>query len=185
MKITACPKCGSRNIRQGTMGEGVLTGYTTKDVCRDCGYRGSPILFDSEREYTKFLAECKGKIDKKAAALKQESSVEEQVDEVVNVPEKDKEVVKLLKEYEQEKCSTPIWSKKKGWWPEIILSILFTSVFYYVMILPNTSYMNIEISIIYGILYIVSGFVIVLLFIMFLEYLLRKTLCVCSRSKNR
>jgi len=55
MKITACPKCGSRNIFQGTMGDGVLTGYTTKDVCRDCDYRGQPIIFDSEKEYKLFL----------------------------------------------------------------------------------------------------------------------------------
>lgn len=55
MKITACPKCGSRRIFQGRLKEGVLTGYTTKYVCRDCGYRGFPFIFDSEEEYYKFL----------------------------------------------------------------------------------------------------------------------------------
>ena len=184
MKITACPKCGSRNIFQGTMGDGVLTGYTTKDVCRNCGYQGSPILFDSEKEYKKFLAERQGKIDKKKTTLKEEYSVEDQVDDIINVPEKDKEVVKLLKEYEQEKCRKPVWSKKKGWWPEIIVSIVFASWFYFFTIRPNTSYMNIEISIIYGVLYIISSFVIFLLFIMFIEYILRTILCVCNREKK-
>jgi len=55
MEIKACPKCGSRNIFQGRLGEGVLTGYTSKDVCRDCGYQGMPIIFDSENEYNNFL----------------------------------------------------------------------------------------------------------------------------------
>ena len=57
MSIVACPRCGSRKIRQGTIGNGVLTGYTSLDVCRDCGYRGIPIVFDSKKEYTKFLRE--------------------------------------------------------------------------------------------------------------------------------
>ena len=55
MEIFACPKCGSRRIFQGRLGEGVLTGYTSRNVCRDCGYQGMPIIFDSEKEYKKFL----------------------------------------------------------------------------------------------------------------------------------
>jgi len=55
VEITACPKCGSRKIFQGNMGEGVLTGYSSKNVCKDCGYQGMPIIFDSEIEYKKFL----------------------------------------------------------------------------------------------------------------------------------
>lgn len=55
MEITACPNCGSKRIYQGTMGDGVLTGYTYREVCKDCGYQGMPIIFDSEEEYKKFL----------------------------------------------------------------------------------------------------------------------------------
>jgi hypothetical protein len=55
MEIIACPNCGSRKIYQGTMGEGVLTGYTTRSVCRNCGYQGMPIIFDSEIDYKKFI----------------------------------------------------------------------------------------------------------------------------------
>ena len=57
MEIKACPNCGSRRIYQGTMGDGVLIGYTYRSVCRDCGYQGMPIIFDSEREYKEFLKE--------------------------------------------------------------------------------------------------------------------------------
>lgn len=55
MEIKACPNCGSRRIYQGRMGDGVLTGYTSRDVCRNCGYQGMLIIFDSEKEYKKFL----------------------------------------------------------------------------------------------------------------------------------
>ena len=55
MEIIACPNCGSRRIYQGRLGDGVLTGYTSRNVCRDCGYQGMPIFFDNENEYKKFL----------------------------------------------------------------------------------------------------------------------------------
>ena len=58
MKITACPRCGSKKIFQGKLKEGILTGYTpTKYVCRNCGYQGSPLIFDKESEYKKFVSE--------------------------------------------------------------------------------------------------------------------------------
>ncbi len=58
MKITACIACGSKNIRSGTIGDGVLPGYTdglNMYVCNDCNHRGMPIVFDSDEEYQKFL----------------------------------------------------------------------------------------------------------------------------------
>ncbi|HMA83910.1 MAG TPA: hypothetical protein VKP59_06755 [Candidatus Thermoplasmatota archaeon] len=55
MEIKACPKCGSTKIYQGTMGDGVLTGYTSRQVCRNCGYQGMPLIFNNEKDYKKFL----------------------------------------------------------------------------------------------------------------------------------
>ncbi len=58
MKIKACIMCASRNIRSGTISDGVLPGYTdglVTYVCDDCNHRGIPIVFDSEEEYEKFL----------------------------------------------------------------------------------------------------------------------------------
>ena len=55
MNTKVCPKCGSKQIFQGTIRDGVLTGYTTRDVCRDCEYQGNPIIFTSEKDYKKFL----------------------------------------------------------------------------------------------------------------------------------
>ena len=61
MEISACPKCGSRKIYQGKLKEGVLTGITSKYVCKNCGYQGFPILFDSEKEYKKFKGQFNDK----------------------------------------------------------------------------------------------------------------------------
>lgn len=62
MEITACPKCGSRNIHQGTIGDGVLIGYSaTRYVCRNCGFQGMPIVFDSKKDYQTFLKNVAGK----------------------------------------------------------------------------------------------------------------------------
>ncbi|HEC82161.1 MAG TPA: hypothetical protein ENI42_07065 [Thermoplasmatales archaeon] len=85
MEIFACPKCGSRNIHIGTIRDGVLDGYTSRYVCRDCGYQGMPILFDSEKEYKKFIQGFK-KNEKK---LKTER---------LKLTEEERKVIKLLKE---------------------------------------------------------------------------------------
>ncbi len=61
MEIIACPRCGSRRIYQGRMSDGVLTGYTSRNVCRDCGYQGTPIILDSEKDYIKFIKNVKEK----------------------------------------------------------------------------------------------------------------------------
>ena len=52
MKISACPKCGSKNISMGTLGTGVTFGITSWiQNCRDCGYKGQPIEFETEKDY--------------------------------------------------------------------------------------------------------------------------------------
>ena len=76
MEIYACPKCGSRHIYQGRMGDGVLTGYTSRNVCRNCGYQGMPIIFDSEKEYKKFL-QSKSLKEKTSKKIKEETKKED------------------------------------------------------------------------------------------------------------
>ena len=76
MEIKACPKCASRKIFRGRMGDGVLTGYTSKDVCRNCGFQGTHIIFDSEEEYKKFLKsksieEPNNEVEEKKVDIKQ------------------------------------------------------------------------------------------------------------------
>jgi hypothetical protein len=79
MEIIACPKCGSRRIFQGRMKDGVLTGYTSREVCRDCGYQGAPIIFDSEEDYIRFIEELKNKETKKEDITKKDPEKEKPV----------------------------------------------------------------------------------------------------------
>ena len=90
MNITACPKCGSRNIFQGRLKDGVLTGYTSREVCRDCGYRGSPIIFDSEEDYKIFVEQLK----------KGKSS--DETEDISDLSEKDKQILEDLKDIKDE-----------------------------------------------------------------------------------
>ncbi|MDI6856286.1 MAG: hypothetical protein QMD21_05845 [Candidatus Thermoplasmatota archaeon] len=57
MKIRACMKCGSTNLRTRAVSEGLIPGdmlSTNKLICNDCGYIGVPIVFDSMEEQKTF-----------------------------------------------------------------------------------------------------------------------------------
>lgn len=49
-RIRACVNCGSRDIRQAKLDDGIVPGYTelTKWVCNRCGHQGPEMLFDDE-----------------------------------------------------------------------------------------------------------------------------------------
>lgn len=182
MKITACPKCGSKNISMGTMGSGITFGITSwNEMCKDCGYQGQPIVFDSEKKYKKFLVEVKQKPLDKKTELKEEPSVEDEVDEVIDVSQKDKDVVELLQEYEKEKVSKPIWPKNKVWWPEIGVALALAVLAYLSGLISETSRMGIDIAILYSILYFAASFVIFLFVIVIIEYFLRNVLNILSK----
>ena len=174
MKIKACPKCGSKNISAGTMGSGVTFGVTSwNEMCRECGYQGQSINFDSENEYKKFLEELKQKPQEKETKSKEKPSVEDQVDEVIKVTEKDKEVVNLLKEYEKEKVGKPIWPKNKSWWQEIILAFVLAVFVNFSDISDIIPMMGVGTAVVYTLLNLVASFVILLLIIVVIEYIIR------------
>lgn len=104
MSVTACPKCGSRKIFQGRLKEGVLTGYTNRYVCRDCGYQGSPLIFDSNDEYYKF------QIRKKSDKTIDKNSNDQILDKDYKLSEKDKDVINFLKELDNN--SSPVIETK-------------------------------------------------------------------------
>jgi hypothetical protein len=55
MTITACPRCGSKNIDiAGIRDYGIPQMYWQK-VCRDCEWQGTPLIFENETDYNKFL----------------------------------------------------------------------------------------------------------------------------------
>ncbi len=104
MSVTACPKCGSRKIFQGRLKEGVLTGYTNRYVCRDCGYQGSPLIFDSNDEYYKF------QMRKKSDKTIDKNSNDQILDEDYKLSDKDKDVINFLKELDNN--SSPVIETK-------------------------------------------------------------------------
>jgi hypothetical protein len=96
LEITACPRCGSRRIFQGRLKDGVLTGYTSRDVCRDCGYQGSPLIFDDPQNYKNFLKGLKA--EKEGEIIEPEDE-----DEDIEISEKEKETIRFLNELSMEK----------------------------------------------------------------------------------
>jgi len=152
MKTTACPKCGSKRIEMGTMGAGVTFGVTSwKSVCKDCGYQGEPLLFDSEKEYQKFFQG----ISKEKESIS--DSVEE--DDLSQLSKKDEEVVGLLKEEineeeSQQICTTEegVFSGNKSWRIEIVVSIIVAAVGIIISASNLIESFDYSISIVYGIL---------------------------------
>lgn len=59
MKIIACPRCGSGNIDVAGVRDGTVPAEVWKKVCKKCGWTGSPLEFDSEKDYQKFLEHLK------------------------------------------------------------------------------------------------------------------------------
>jgi hypothetical protein len=56
MKITACPRCGSKNLDIADMRDGITPGIDwNTNVCRDCDWQGIPLEFETENYYQKFL----------------------------------------------------------------------------------------------------------------------------------
>jgi len=124
--IYACPRCGSRRIRQGALYVGALTG--SKEVCRNCGYQGIPLIFDSERDYHAFLQEL--------------SSSEQQTDQTP-LSEKDKMVLEYAKEKDQFNTNErdvlekkPLWFNHNCWnYPHLFIYLSFDFALVFVFIL--------------------------------------------------
>jgi hypothetical protein len=56
MKITACPRCGSKNLDIADMRDGITPGIDwSTNVCRNCDWQGIPLEFETENNYQKFL----------------------------------------------------------------------------------------------------------------------------------
>jgi transcription elongation factor Elf1 len=105
MEITACPVCGSKNIGIGTLGDGVIPGLSSwNEVCKNCGYQGASLIFESEDTYQKFL---------EALAFQK------------------KQAETLCKEPSKEK--TTLNSSKKSYLFEFIVSVVVTIVFFIIL----------------------------------------------------
>jgi hypothetical protein len=127
MEITACPVCGSKNIGIGTLGDGIISGLSSwKEVCKNCGYQGASLLFETEEDYQKFCSALKEK-SANGARQSTEDNIEEEPAEMTN---EDKEVLSLLDETE-DASSLPT---KKSYVFEFICSLVLSIVFFVILV---------------------------------------------------
>jgi transcription elongation factor Elf1 len=174
MEITACPICGSRNIGIGTLGDGIISGLSSwKEVCRNCGYQGSSLVFDSETEYQKFLDALSHK--------KQQEEHPGDTDENNQEQDSDEPIKKQILEERDETEKVAYLPEKKNYSFEFIISVILTIVFF--IVLFSSSLLRVQSSIFPQnnlsllILYLLGSFFGVLIFffllIVFLEMIYR------------
>ncbi len=155
MKITACPRCGSTNISAGTMGSGILFGMSSwKEECRDCGYKGASLVFDSKEDYLTFLKEVKGKefgVDEKNTA---KSSLVVESKKIEAVCDED------LNQH---------WHKR-DWWIEIGIALVLTIGLSVYGSIVSSGWYGLATGVLYTLLGFVLTFVIFLMMIVIVEY---------------
>jgi transcription elongation factor Elf1 len=168
MEITACPVCGSKNIGIGTLGDGIISGLSSwNEVCKECGYQGASLIFESESQYNKFL-------------------------EALSYQKKQREA--QTKETDEEKSrqkldqKTTAHSLKKSYLFEFIVSVVLTIVFF--IILSGSNYFGMysdlfsQNNLSTMIVFILSSFLGVLL-LFFLGIVLGETLYRSIRGKKK
>ena len=171
MEITACPNCGRKNIGIGTLGDGILFGLSSwKEVCKDCGYQGATLLFDSETEYKKFVDALSNA--KKQTVEEKEEIKEENTEESVELTKEKKEVLEFLNQTKD----TPKSPKKKNYFLEFTLAIVLSSIFFITLLssiyfgINNDLFSNDDLFTI--VLYTIGSFVGVLIFFFLLIVLI-------------
>ena len=168
MELRACPRCGSRNMDAGTMGAGVTFGVTSwKSMCKDCGYQGEPLLFDSEKSYKKFLIALHDE-DKEQDIANEDTAPsfdKAEYDEIKTI------VGDLSAESPDGEEKTP---KKKGWFFEILLAICIAAISVGFVTISSIDIFGLNVAILYGVLLFVVATVIILFIIVIIEYFLIK-----------
>jgi len=138
--IHACPRCGSKRIEMGTMNQGVLFGVTSwKSVCKNCGYQGEPLIFETEDAYKKFLEGLSKDKSQFPITESQESATaksdESETEETPELTEKDKEVVEYAHDVEEEskgvenhKVRAPVFDETKSWRVEVLVALVISAI---------------------------------------------------------
>lgn len=167
MEITACPNCGSKNIGIGTLGDGIISGLSSwKEVCRNCGYQGASLVFDSEADYQKFLdalnRQKKQQQPQKTDATKQDDTLDLQ-----NQTQEQQKLPELVEELDNP-ASCPEKKRYQRYLFEIILAMVLSTVFFFI-IYTGSFFPSFHI-------YLLSSFVGFVIFF-FLLIVLLETLC--------
>ncbi len=174
--------CGSKKIGIGTLGDGIIAGLSSwKEVCRDCGYQGASLLFETEDEYNKYLKALKQHTTEEKTDNNEETMEEEPAD----LTKEDKEIVASV----DETAELPQLSGKKNYVLEFIIAVILSIVFLVVLI--SGSYLDINDVIFTNdfftiVLYFIGIFISVLIFfflsIVFVETIYRSIRC--NRKKK-
>ena len=135
--ILACPRCGSKHIEMGTMNQGVLFGITSwKSVCKNCGYQGEPLIFETEEAYEKFLDGLSKDKAQVPITESQEATADEiEVEETIGLTPKEKEVVEYAHDVEEEskgaenrKVRAPVFDWTKSWRAEVLVALVISAI---------------------------------------------------------
>ena len=135
--ILACPRCGSKRIEMGTMNQGVLFGVTSwKSVCKNCGYQGEPLIFETEEAYEKFLDGLSKDKAQVPITESQEATADEiEVEETIGLTPKEKEVVEYAHDVEEEskgaenrKVRAPVFDETKSWRVEVLVALVISAI---------------------------------------------------------
>lgn len=157
MRLRVCPRCGSKNIFAGKMSSGILYGVSSwMEECRDCGYKGAPVIFDSTREYVSFLKnlrKSKNDILSDQIGSGDDGSVEKKgCDDLTG----DDEVH---------------WHHGK-WWLELLIAGLLGIFVSFSSVFRNVSIFGLGVGVIYSILEFIIFFIFILIGIIVIEYLI-------------
>jgi transcription elongation factor Elf1 len=181
--IAACPRCGSKRIEMGTMKEGVLFGITSwKSVCKNCGYQGEPLFFESEESYQKFLEGLsKDRAQAPITEGSEQVTTESEAEETAGLSPKEKEVVEYAHDVEEEskgvenhKIRAPVFDETKSWRAEVLVALVISAVWTTVYLSYYAFRFVTSLDVMFMALYIVFYFalvtIIVLVMIVVAEY---------------
>jgi hypothetical protein len=158
MRLRVCPRCGSKNIFAGKMSSGILYGVSSwMEECRDCGYKGSPVIFESTDEYITFL--------KKLRSSKEEISIVDSNSDEVQVLENDGECGFSSDEEHVH------WHQGK-WYLELLIAGILGIIVSYSSVYRNVSIFGAGVGALYSVLEFVIFFIFILIGIVIIEYIM-------------
>ena len=191
--IAACPRCGSTRIEMGTMNQGVLFGVTSwKSVCKNCGYQGEPLFFETREAYEKFLdglSKDKAQTpitEGQASAGKGDASEPE---ETTQLSPKEKEVVEYAHDVEEEsknvedhKIRAPVFDETKSWRIEVlvalVISAIWTTVYLSFYAFHFITSLDVMFMFLYTFFYFTATTLVILVVIIIAEYVYYRRKCI-------
>jgi hypothetical protein len=145
----------------GQLKAGVIYGVTSwKMQCRNCGYQGQPLIFDTKEEYGKFLE-----------ALKQSGTSPAPVPDTEE-EKPDERIVDLLKNTKETETAAEVPSK--SWRREIIVSLVVAAIVTLIEA-PSAFFQLGAVATLYLVFFFVLATVVVLVIFIVIEYIARKT----------